>query len=147
MHNSNLLKHMKKKMEGQKVFQLTNWTHIDIPSGTFHKKSVYISALSRRSLHFLFVFLCNFTGQRHFIQRQFIFTGCTGKSLILASTNNPQYDKRLFIDLPVQYMKTTELRTCCVYKLFSFFFVLTFKSIYVHNMFWACIAELVNQHW
>ena len=81
MHNSNLLKHMKKKMEGQKVFQLTNWTHIDIPSGTFHKKSVYIGALSRRSLHFLFVFLCNFTGQRHFIQRQFIFTGCTGKSL------------------------------------------------------------------
>ena len=34
----------------------------------------------------------------------------TGKSfseaLILASTN-PQYDKRLFIDLPLQYMKTT----------------------------------------
>ena len=37
-------------------------------------------------------------------------TICTGKSLsealILGSTN-PQYDKRLFIDLPVQYMKTT----------------------------------------
>ena len=35
---------------------------------------------------------------------------CTGKSLsealILGSTN-PQYDKILFIDLPVQYMKTT----------------------------------------
>ena len=35
---------------------------------------------------------------------------CTGKSLsealILGSTN-PQYDKRLFIYLPVQYMKTT----------------------------------------
>jgi hypothetical protein len=35
---------------------------------------------------------------------------CTGKSLskalILGSTNQ-QYDKRLFIDLPVQYMKTT----------------------------------------
>ena len=35
---------------------------------------------------------------------------CTGKSfseaLILASINL-QYDKRLFIDLPVQYMKTT----------------------------------------
>ena len=34
----------------------------------------------------------------------------TGKSfseaLIVASTS-PQYDKRLFIDLPVQYMKTT----------------------------------------
>jgi hypothetical protein len=36
----------------------------------------------------------------------------TGKSfseaLIFASTN-PQYDDRLFIDLPVQYMKTTSL--------------------------------------
>ena len=35
---------------------------------------------------------------------------CTGKSLlealILASTN-PKNDKRLFIDLPLQYMKTT----------------------------------------
>ena len=34
----------------------------------------------------------------------------TGKSLseafVLTSTN-PQYDRRLFIDLPVQYMKTT----------------------------------------
>ena len=30
------------------------------------------------------------------------------EALILASTN-PQYDKRLFIDLPVQYMKTTSL--------------------------------------
>ena len=34
----------------------------------------------------------------------------TGKylleALILASTN-PQYDKRLFMDLPVQYVKTT----------------------------------------
>ena len=38
------------------------------------------------------------------------FLHITGKSfseaLILASTN-PKYDKRLFIDLPVQYMKTT----------------------------------------
>ena len=35
----------------------------------------------------------------------------TGKSfseaLILASTINPKYDRRLFIDLPVQYMKIT----------------------------------------
>ena len=47
----------------------------------------------------------------------------TGKSLsepfILASTNS-QYDKRLFIDLPVQYMKTiwSEIKICCVHKLF-----------------------------
>ena len=40
----------------------------------------------------------------------------TGKSLsepfILASANS-QYDKRMFIDLPVQHMQTTyKLRTC-----------------------------------
>ena len=34
----------------------------------------------------------------------------TGKSLseaLIIGSTNPQYDKRLFIDLPVQYMKTT----------------------------------------
>ena len=40
------------------------------------------------------------------------FTLCTGKSLlealILASTNQ-QYGKRLFIDLPVHYMKIASL--------------------------------------
>ena len=46
----------------------------------------------------------------------------TGKSLlealILAPTN-PQYDKRLFIDLPVQCIHANyKLRTCCVHKLF-----------------------------
>ena len=47
---------------------------------------------------------------------------CTGKSfskaLILASTN-PQYDKRLFIELPVQYMKTTSSEHV-VYIIFRF---------------------------
>ena len=34
----------------------------------------------------------------------------TGKSLseaLILESTNPQYDKRLFIDLPVQYMKST----------------------------------------
>ena len=34
----------------------------------------------------------------------------TGKSLseaFILTSSNPQYDKKLFIDLPVQYMKTT----------------------------------------
>ena len=60
----------------------------------------------------------------------------TGKSLwealILASVN-PQYDERLFIEFPEKY----KFRTCCVQKLF--FFVLTFKTIFVHNMLWTCI--------
>ena len=47
----------------------------------------------------------NFFQNPYFSNRSY-----TGKSLleapILASTN-PQYHKRLFIDLPVQYMKTT----------------------------------------
>ena len=58
------------------------------------------------------------------------------KALILGSTN-PQYDKRLFIDLPVGYKS----RTCCVHILF---FVFTFRSIYVHNMFWACSFHVLN---
>ena len=36
--------------------------------------------------------------------------GCTGKSLLealIVASTNPQYDKRLLIDIPVQYMKTT----------------------------------------
>ena len=45
-----------------------------------------------------------------FFLTAFLTDNVTGKSfsevLILASTN-PQYDKRLFIYLPVQYMKTT----------------------------------------
>ena len=79
--------------------------------------------------------------------------GSTGKSfsevLILASTN-PQYDKRLSIELPVQYMKIPSLehgekmrRTCCVQKLF-FVFVLTFRTIYVHNMFLAWNFHALN---
>ena len=44
---------------------------------------------------------------------------CKGKSfseaLIFASTN-PQYDKRLFIELQVQYIKTT--KTICVHNMF-----------------------------
>ena len=50
----------------------------------------------------------------------------TGKSfseaLILASTN-PQYDKRLFIELRVQYMKTTKLIFNFVYTNWYFVFV------------------------
>ena len=46
----------------------------------------------------------------------------TGKSFseapILTSTN-PQYDKKLFIESPVQYIhENSKIRTCCVHKLF-----------------------------
>ena len=62
-----------------------------------------------------------------------LFTGKSlSEALIFASTN-PQYDDRLFIELQVQYMKISSSnlgRTCCVQKLF-----LTFRTIFVHNMF------------
>ena len=60
----------------------------------------------------------------------------TGKSLseaLIFVLTNPQYDKRLFIDLPVQYMITKssehDVYTNCL------FLVFTFRTIYIHNMF------------
>ena len=71
---------------------------------------------------------------------------CTGKSfsaaLILASTN-PQYDKRLSIELRVQCTKTTSSEhvvhiNCseCQNK----------KPICVHNMFWTCSFLVFQKH-
>ena len=60
------------------------------------------------------------------------------EALIFASTN-PQYDDRLFIELQFQDMKipSTNLgRTFCVQKLF-----LTFRTIFVNNMFSTCSAK------
>ena len=60
------------------------------------------------------------------------------EALIFASTN-PQYDDRLFIELLVKYIKIPSSnlgRTCCVQKLF-----LTFRTIFVHNMFSPCSAK------
>ena len=70
------------------------------------------------------------------------------EAFILTSTN-PQYDSRLFIDLPVQYMKTTSsehgenMSGCCAHKLL-FIFVLTFRTIDVHNKFFACSFHDLN---
>ena len=66
----------------------------------------------------------------------------TGKSLseaLFYASNNPQYENRLFIELQVQYMKTLSSnlgRICCVQKLF-----LTFRAIFVHNVFYPCSAK------
>ena len=60
------------------------------------------------------------------------------EALIFASTN-PQFDDRLLIELQDQYIKIPSSnlgRTCCVQKLF-----LTFRTIFVHNMFSPCSAK------
>ena len=59
----------------------------------------------------------------------------TGKSLseplILASIN-PQYDKRLFIDLPILTRKLQAQNMLCTYIVLN---VKNKKTMYVHNMF------------
>ena len=74
----------------------------------------------------------------------------TGKSLlealILASTN-PQYDKRLSIDLPVQYMKTTSSEHVVYIHCFLFVFILTFKKdnfSYSKIRFFSSKQEILN---
>ena len=76
----------------------------------------------------------------------FSFNLPTGKwfsqALIFASTN-PQYDKILFFESPVQYMKIPSSEHV-VYTNCFFVFVLIFRTIYVHNMFWAWNCHVLN---
>ena len=73
----------------------------------------------------------------------------TGKSfseaLILTSTN-PQYDKRLFIELPVQYKKTI-CSEHVVYTNCSERQNKNKKTICVHNMFSWCSELVVFMYW
>ena len=56
-------------------------------------------------------YTCSVYKLRHlYIPKPVIFIVCTGKSLseaLIFASINPQYDDRLFMALPVQYMKTT----------------------------------------
>ena len=74
----------------------------------------------------------------------FSLTGYSlSEALILASIN-PKYGDRLFIELQVKYLyEKCKLRTCCAHKLL-FIFVLTLRTIYVHNMFCACNFHVLN---
>ena len=61
------------------------------------------------------------------------------KLLFLHQLTSNTYDGKLFIELQVQYMKIPSSnlgRTCCVQKFF-----LTFRTIFVHNMFSRCSAK------
>ena len=68
------------------------------------------------------------------------------KSSYLRSTN-PKYDKRLFIDFPLQYMKTTRSEhvvytNCQTVLLFLFWHSEQFMCL--HNMFWAFSSHVLN---
>ena len=58
------------------------------------------------------------------------------------------FQKHLFLHQLTQNMTNIcsvheNYRTCCVHKLF-FVFVLTIRTNYVHNMFWACRIHVQN---
>ena len=80
-------------------------------------------------LHFLFVMV---TFQVNILQ----------KHLFLLQLSNPQYDNRLFI-----LYKNCKLRIPAEYVMYincCFCFVLTFRTILVHNMFCRC-CELLKK--
>ena len=70
----------------------------------------------------------NFFGQKfssEIMQFTVLITGKSFSEVLIRSSTNPQYDKRLSIDLLVQYIKIPNLehgenigRTCCLHKLF-----------------------------
>ena len=53
-----------------------------------------------------------------------------------------KYDKRLFIELQVQYMKIASSEHGENMLCTQIVFVLTFTTIYVHNMFSSCSAKI-----
>ena len=78
----------------------------------------------------------------------------TGKSfseaLILVSTN-PQYDKRLFIELRVQYMKIPSSEhvenMLCTQIVFCFDIQNNLCTQHVLSMFWACSELAIFMYW
>ena len=72
--------------------------------------------------------------------KKFVTGKSVSEALILESVN-PQYDERLFIEFQKKY----KLTTCWVQKLFFCFFM-TFKTIFVHNLFlsWNSMNNLLS---
>ena len=75
----------------------------------------------------------------------------TGKSLseaLFFASTNPQYDDRLFIELQVQYMKIAISKHAqnMLCTQIVFVFVLTFRTIYVHHIFWASLKLDVDPY-
>ena len=63
----------------------------------------------------------------------YVFVEMTKLNLLILAATNSKYVKRLLTELRVQYMKTTSSEHVYT-NLFFFVFVLTFRTIYVHNM-------------
>ena len=86
--------------------------------------------------------LPNFGQKGHFLSKEADTGKSLSEALIFASTN-PQYDSRLFIvhenfklRLPAEHVVNNVYTNCC------FCFVLTFRTILVHNMICICCKLL-----
>ena len=101
--------------------RLENWPEKSLPSKVFHILVLLIMV----PVNVIKKMFCKpVSSSPHvFIQKKMScfmtaskFTyNITGKSLseaLILESTNPQYDKRLFIDLPVQYMKSTSSEHC-----------------------------------
>ena len=63
---------------------------------------------------------------------------------LLLATTNPNYDKRFFIDLPVQYMKTTSSEHVVYINCFCFDIQNNLCTQHVLSLLFSC-TELVIQ--
>ena len=74
------------------------------------------------------------------------FTGKSFSEALILATTNPQYDKRLLIDLPVQYMKTTSSEHVVYINCFLFLFWHSKQFMYTTSSELVLfMQELVNQ--
>ena len=62
-----------------------------------------------------------------------MFTGISLLEALIFASTNPQSDNRLFIELRVHYMKIASSEHAQNKLILAF--VLTFRTIYVYNMF------------
>ena len=69
------------------------------------------------------------------------FRPCTGKSLPEALIFAPTIWWQIVHWFTALEGEKYKFRTCCVQKIV---FVLAFKTIFVHNIFWTCIFLVMN---
>ena len=78
-----------------------------------------------------------------FLNSQILCTGISFPEAFILALTNPKYDKRLLIELRVQYIKTTSPEHV-VYINCSELSIQKQKTICIHNMFLACSLDVLN---
>jgi hypothetical protein len=95
--------YVRSDLDSQVFLQAENmlyWETDDIGATLKLKTSKYITFLSCTAVKWKL---------RHFTYIEVEFTGKSFSEALILTSTNPQYDKRLFIESPVQYMKIPSL--------------------------------------